>query len=191
MVIVHGSNPRQFHRFLKSICLHDKINASIKSDELQSVGVKRYIMSDHIIKIIPTNCTYSVTKERADCILKFLRSKIKADNIQASIYATSAFVDCGSNLETIVCPHCGAQLDFGWWGESMDIASEEGFKDLSVIMPCCSKESTLNDLHYDLPCGFACIEFDILNPSADFGDEILSTIEELIGSQVRMIHAHI
>lgn len=49
----------------------------------------------------------------------------------------------------------------------MDAASKDNFKELSINMPCCGKKSTLNDLHYDLLCGFACIEFDILNPSTD------------------------
>lgn len=148
-------------------------------------------MSDYIVKIIPTDFAYSVTKEQANCILKFLRSKINADNIQALIYATPAFVDSGSNLEKISCPHCGTQLDFTWWGESMDAASEGNFKELSVIMPCCGKKSNLNDLHYDLLCGFACIEFDILNPSTDFDNETISNIKDLIGCPIRLVHSHI
>lgn len=148
-------------------------------------------MSDYVVKIIPTDYTYSVTKEQADCILKFIMSKINADNIKTSIYETPAFVDSGSNLAAISCPHCGTQLDFSWWGEAMDTASEDHFKELSIIMPCCGKGSTLNDLLYDFPCGFACIEFDILNPSADFDKEPLSIIKDLLGCPIRMVHAHI
>lgn len=148
-------------------------------------------MSDYIVKIIPTDCTYSVTKKQADHLLKFIKSKIHADNIKTSIYETPVFVDCGSNLETISCPYCRAQVDFSWWNESMNTARENSFKELSVIMPCCGKESTLNDLLYDFPCGFACIEFDILNPSMDFDNETISIIRDLLGSPIRMVHAHI
>ncbi len=73
----------------------------------------------------------------------------------------------------------------------MDTASEDNFQELSIVVPCCDKESALNALLYDSPCGFACIEFDILNPSADIDKEVLSTIEDLLGCPVRMIHAHI
>lgn len=162
-----------------------------KKITLELVGGKRYFMSDYIVKIIPTDFTYSVTKEQANRILKFLRSKVNADNIQALIHATPTFVDSGSNLKTISCPHCGEQLDFNWWGKAMDAASKDNFKELSINMPCCGKKSTLNDLHYDLLCGFACIEFDILNPSTDFDNETLSNIEDLIGRPIHMVHAHI
>lgn len=148
-------------------------------------------MSDYIVKIIPQDYTYSATNEQSNLILKFIKSKIKADDIKTFIYETPVFVDCGSNLKTISCPHCGTQLDFSWWGESMDTASENNFKELSIIMPCCGKESTLNDLLYDFPCGFACIEFDILNPSTNFDNQVLSTIKDLLGNPILVVHAHI
>lgn len=148
-------------------------------------------MSDYIVKIIPIDCTYSITNEQSNRILKFIKSKVKADDVKTFVYETPVFVDCGSNLKTISCPHCGKGLDFSWWGESMDTASEDNFKELSVIMPCCGKESTLNDLLYDFPCGFACIEFDIFNPSTNFDNKTLSIIMDLLGNPIRMVHAHI
>lgn len=148
-------------------------------------------MPDYIVKIMPTDCTCSVTNEQANRILKFIKSKIKADDIKTFIYETPVFVDCGSNLKAISCPYCGEELDFSWWGECMNTASEDRFNKLSVTMPCCGKESTLNDLLYDFPCGFACIEFDILNPVTNFDNETLSIIEDLLGNSIRVIHAHI
>lgn len=148
-------------------------------------------MSDHIVKIIPADPSYPIARGQAERILHFIRSKTSADDITASIYEAPVFVDCGSNLETIRCPHCKARLAFDWWGKSMEAAGKSNFKKLSVIMPCCGKESSLNNLLYDFPCGFACAEFDILNPSADFDRESISAISGLLGCPIRVIHAHI
>lgn len=148
-------------------------------------------MSDYIMKIIPADFTYSVTGEQAKRTLSFLRAMVKANDITFLSSETPVFVDCGSNLEMIVCPCCGEQLDFGWWGEAMNIAGKEEFKNLSITMPCCGEKSTLNDLDYEFPCGFACAEFDILNPSTDFDSQILSEVEELVGCPVRVIRAHV
>lgn len=163
-----------------------------QTDKSEFAGGGRWgIMSDYIVKIIPTDCTYSITNKQADHILKLIKSKIKADDIRTFIYETPVFIDCGSNLKAISCPHCGAELDFNWWGESMNTASENHFKELSITMPCCDKESTLNDLLYDFPCGFACIEFYILNPVTNFDTETLSIIKDLLGNPIRVVHAHI
>lgn len=148
-------------------------------------------MSEYIVKIIPKNPTYSLTHEQANHTLNFLRKMINADDITFLSSETPVFVDCGSNLEMIKCPYCGEQLDFGWWGEAMDIAGKEKFKNLSVTMPCCGQKSSLNDLCYEFPCGFACAEFDILNPSTDFSAQMLSSVKELIGCPVCIIRTHL
>lgn len=148
-------------------------------------------MSDFIVKIIPTTAYHRISDGKAAEILEYLKSKISADRIECKRSETPTFVDCGSNLEKIVCPICRAEFSFDWWGKSMQLANEGGFIDLTVKLPCCGGVSSLNDLEYHFPCGFSCAEFDILNPACEPYCECLRRVEEILGLPVRVIHTHI
>ncbi len=73
----------------------------------------------------------------------------------------------------------------------MNEASENGFHNLNLLMPCCGKKSALNELQYDFPCGFACVEFDILNTVSALNKEQLTQIAKLLGCPVRIIDSHL
>ena len=118
-------------------------------------------MSDYLVKVIPAEPEQVIANEVAGSIIEFLQEKMKADEIGFHAADKPFFVDCGSNLEEIKCPLCGAVLDFGWWGGAMEEAGENEFEDLSVTLPCCSQSSTLHNLEYHFPCGFARAEFVI------------------------------
>ena len=148
-------------------------------------------MSDHLIKLIPGSPDYCAKDAQIQRVLNVLKANIQADSIKVSTYTAPAFIDCGSNLERIVCPCCGKPLDLDWWGKAMDAASKNHFNNLLASMPCCKKECSLNDLQYDFPGGFACVEFNILNPVTELSEKHLSEIAKLLGSSVRLIHAHI
>jgi hypothetical protein len=165
----------------------------IRNLEQSVIAIEKEVcfMSDFIIKIIPSDPYYRVTEQKAQETIAYLKPRVKADKIEMAIYEMPVFVDCGVNLEKIVCPSCGTMLDFGWWGESMDAASENSFKNLSIELPCCGEESTLNDLQYHFPCGFSCVAFDILNPLDEPNNEYLTHIRELLGTPIRIIHAHL
>ena len=148
-------------------------------------------MSSYIIKVIPTDPYYHIDGQKICKIVDCLKRRITADNIELKMYDSPAFIDCGSNLEKIICPICGATIDFAWWNVAMDIAWNNNFMELSVKLPCCGGDSTLNDLQYHFPCGFSCIELSILNPLAEPDYECLSYIQELLGTPIRCIRAHI
>jgi len=148
-------------------------------------------MSDHLIKLIPGAPDYRAKDAQIQRVLNFLKASVQADSIKVLTYTAPAFIDCGSNLERIACPCRGKPLDFGWWHKAMDAAYKNRFNNLLASMPCCKKERSLNDLQYDFPCGFACVEFDILNPVTALSEKHLSEIAKLLGSSVRLIHAHI
>lgn len=148
-------------------------------------------MSDHVIKIIPSDPYLRIAHERAQDALVYLKQSVKADAVELSLRESPAFVDCGSNLESIHCPFCNELLDFGWWGDEMDRAYQSGFADLSVELPCCGKYGTLNDLTYCFPCGFSCVEFDIIDPTEDLDENVIAAIQSLLEITVRVIHAHI
>lgn len=72
---------------------------------------ERDVMSDYIIRIIPTNPYYHIEEEMTYKIVYNLKVGITADDIELKQYGTPVFIDCGSNLEKIICPLCGAAID--------------------------------------------------------------------------------
>lgn len=148
-------------------------------------------MSDYILRIIPADPYYHIDGQKAKRIVNNLKTRITADNMELKTYDTPAFIDCGDNLEKIICPICGKMLDFDWWSTAMDIARKNNFMNLSVDLPCCGGSSTLNDLQYFFPCGFSCVELSILNPSDKLSPECFSCIQELLGTPIQCIQSHI
>lgn len=148
-------------------------------------------MSDHIVKIIPSDPYFRITDKRSHSVVQFLEQNIKADSVEFYMQENPVFVDCGANLESISCPFCNETLDFDWWGNAMDEASRNNFIDLSVKLPCCNKTGTLNDLIYYFPCGFSSVEFDIINPLTEVDDSVISVLQSLLETTVSVIHAHI
>ena len=71
-------------------------------------------------------------------------------------------------------------------------AFEAGFATLTVTVPCCGGQVSLNDLRYDWPCGFARFELEAWNPNRDrlTADE-LAQLAAALGCEVRQILAHI
>ena len=148
-------------------------------------------MSDHVVKVIPRSPQQGVPEAVLASAVRYLNGTVAADRIEAHTYETPAFIDCGSNLEEIRCSLCGNELSFDWWGEAMDIAAQTGFASLEVTMPCCGGESSLNDLKYNFPCGFACAEIELLNPTSEIDPACIAQLEAIFGFPVRLIHAHI
>lgn len=148
-------------------------------------------MADAYIKIIPTEPRYSVSESVLNEITENLKSFVLADAISAEIYKTPHFIDCGANLEEIKCPICEAALSFDWWGKAMDDAAKTGFEDIEIILPYCSTLSSLNDLKYQFPCGFAEFELSILNPVSELSQESIRQIEFMLKTSVRIIHSYL
>ncbi|MBQ7775490.1 MAG: hypothetical protein IJ379_06165 [Lachnospiraceae bacterium] len=147
-------------------------------------------MSAFIYKIIPGQPEYELAEIVADKVLEGLRACVSADSIEIRGYKEVTFIDCGGNLQAIRCPSCGEVLDFDWWGEAMEKAGESGFAELQAVTPCCGKSVSLNDLQYDMACGFARCEVVILNPQAEPAQEVLEEIEKMLGASVKIVRAH-
>jgi hypothetical protein len=90
-------------------------------------------MSDYIVKIIPADAAYQITEKQAQSVLEFLKANIKSEKIESLIQDSPVFVDCGSNLERILCPHCKVRQDFEWWGKAMRSWNER----LTGMEVCC------------------------------------------------------
>ena len=74
--------------------------------------------------------------------------------------------------------------------KKMNMAIENDFESLDVTMPCCGKSSSLNDLKYHFPCGFACAEFVVENPEGELGNENIIELEKILDTKLRVIHCH-
>jgi len=99
-------------------------------------------------------------------------------------------VDAGSNWELIHCPGCGAILGDEAWRNLVDQAYVMQFAKLSTTMPCCGMASSLNDLHYGWPVGFARFVLQARDPDADVSQEQLHLLESGLGCHLRKIWAH-
>jgi hypothetical protein len=100
------------------------------------------------------------------------------------------FVDPGDNFSRIFCPSCQEELSSDWWGDTMDRAYEKQFLDLAVTVPCCRTTTTLNDLRYEWPAGFARFRLEVRSPGIpSWGDIPLSSLEAALGF-LRAIRAH-
>ncbi len=148
-------------------------------------------MSEYIVKIIPRNPFFKASTPALSSAKAFLEGQIHCDSIAVTSSETPLFIDCGTNLEKIFCPSCGAALDFGWWGDAMDKAAEKAFLCLETEMPCCKKTISLNDLTYEFPCSFACHTICLYNPKPFRKDTILEAVQAILGTDVRLIEAHL
>lgn len=149
-------------------------------------------MSDFYIRLIPRDPDLVVDQVALDAALASFEHLVPdADEVKAEQTLTVNFVDPGENLDHVSCPECRAELDFDWWQEAMGCASESEFNDLAVVVPCCGASTSLNDLAYDFPAGFARSVLEALNPNiASLSDEDLETIAVPLGTPLRQILAH-
>jgi hypothetical protein len=148
-------------------------------------------MADTYLRIIPADpgCVPSaLARERA---LGVLRSAAPmADDFASQVTDDVRFVDCGSNFETVRCPRCGEDIG-EWWSFIMEMGHEQHFRDLRVTTPCCGARTTLNELLYSWPAGFARYTLEALNPGVgSLPERVLDRLADALGSPVRVIWAH-
>ncbi|WP_172385367.1 hypothetical protein [Streptomyces sp. MNP-20] len=153
-------------------------------------------MSDGKLSVVPSNPHWQPDRDAADRAAAVVRSFALGgrDTVKPEVswHDTAVFVDCGANLEKIECPRCEAPLDIGWWADQMGTHGESGFADLMVTVPCCGAHTSLNDLNYDWPCGFAQFEITVRNPQRDwFNDREIALVAEALGQPVRQVKAHV
>lgn len=147
-------------------------------------------MSDHIVKIIPSDPFCRPSEQMLGTAKRYLEAHISSDGINIIVNDRPVFVDCGSNLSKIFCPKCGAELDIGWWQGAVSKAFEGEFMVLDTVTPCCGASVSLNELCYHFPCGFARARIEIYNPGRAVEDDILASVQQIIGTELRVVHAH-
>ncbi|MGW3738972.1 hypothetical protein [Streptomyces sp. NPDC005148] len=154
-------------------------------------------MSDNYLTVIPNDPYWRPSKAAADRAAAVLSEMLPDDDdarhgLEAKWHDRVEAVDCGANLEKITCPHCGAECTSGWWGETVSERYNEGFSTLMVTVPCCDAETSLNELVYDWPMGFAQFRIEVLYPNRGWlTDEEMALLANALGHPLRQILIHI
>lgn len=138
-------------------------------------------MSTNYANIIPLNEKYVPGAKLIELITNIIEKRNKG-NLKVIIEKNNSvrFYDCGENFEYILCPFCKRELDIKWWQHEMDKAYELWFSKMNLITPCCNKNSSLNELDYSFPQGFAMFAIKI----EDYEPEKL-VIDDTLFSQLR------
>jgi hypothetical protein len=156
-------------------------------------------VSDTILRLYAADPDYRAdppTAARAKDALELMFPG--ADQIDVEVYPTVTLIDCGENLERIVCPHCGATIGVDWWGDRLDELADNGWETADVDAPArspyCGQPVTLRSLIYDWPVGFARFTIDVWNPSpwpeSDDPNGPATALGEAVGVQHAGLWAH-
>ncbi len=147
-------------------------------------------MSINYLHLIPTDPNYIPSPEQIQGAISIIWANPLESEPKVVTSNEVEFVDCRSNFEAVYCPRCGLKLDWKWWGDAMDRAVKEGYRDLSIVSPCCGLETNLNELRYVWPCGFARFRISFRSPGRDLDSEVLARIADALGTPIRKIWAH-
>ena len=147
-------------------------------------------MSNTILRFIPTAPDFIPSKYNQDKAKEYLETILKSTKVKFTQTEKVEFVDQGSSFESVACNVCGKSISNDAWQREMDNAYRKHFADLTFITPCCHKQTTLNDLNYNAPAGFAKFIIEIPDPSGDIEPNEITELEKLLGTKVRKIWAH-
>jgi hypothetical protein len=154
-------------------------------------------MSDDVLSIIPTDPHWQPDQAAGDRAAGLVAKLVPDDSgigahVDVTWHKVPTLVDCAENLETITCPLCGAHIDLEWWEDLLDEHEDGSFSTLLTRTPCCSRETTLDALHYNWPCGFAKFEIAVWNPERPWlSNDGLAVVGDALGHPVQQIRAHL
>ena len=149
-------------------------------------------MSDNYLKLIPADPHY-VASGTALARVKFLLEHIcpKAQLITIKVPDRVVFFDAGVNLEAVYCPFCGSVQTDWFYRTTSELDKRNRLDDINVTVPCCGMATTLNDLRFVSPAGFARCGVEVLDPDRGcLTEDELIPLAEAMGCNVRQILAH-
>ncbi len=147
-------------------------------------------MTVDYLRLIPEDPSYiPATQNQSVAMEEFSRLLPAGVEIEISVYDTAQFIDQGENFEQVSCPFCGSKLATDWWQDAMDEAYKNLFENLSVTLPCCTRQTSLNNLDYRMPAGFARFVLSACNPNLgrNLTDSELEPIERVLNCKIRQI----
>ena len=149
-------------------------------------------MSDNWIILIPDAVEFVPAEEAASMARSGLRYYMPgAESIDMEVSERPQFIDCGSNFERILCPHTGKEIELEGWHKGMGAAEAAGFEDLSFVSPHSGEPTSLANLIYEWPQGFARFSLHALNPNLkEPSRECLIALEEILCCKLKVIWQH-
>lgn len=113
-------------------------------------------MSEHYLVVIPRDPKADLP-DTAEAVRNAMADLPGTGETRVKDYGKLQFIDAGENAERIGCPNCGHTFTIPQWHAWMDADwhGEDGFHLHRHLTPCCDIETTLNDLVYEWPQGFA------------------------------------
>jgi hypothetical protein len=147
-------------------------------------------MSDDWLMFIPIDREALPERAAADKAVRLLKTFVlEAHGEVLAKFAERTEFHCGgANWSGVSCAKCGTGIE-EWWKDAMDKASASEFKNLSVTTPCCGHSTSLNDLNYIWPAGFA---VEAMNPNiGQTTAEQDQALSDALGLNLRKIWMHI
>lgn len=113
-------------------------------------------MSESYCVIIPADPNASLP-ETAEELRKALALVVGSERSRVKDYGKTQFIDAGGNWDGVACPSCGYMLTTPEWQAMMDRAwhNDAGFKLVEEKTACCQASTTVAELDYKWPIGFA------------------------------------
>ena len=149
-------------------------------------------MSDNWIKLVPVDPKLVPDSARQKQAADYIRRTLNTSEIEIESSHKVEFFDCGSNFESVHCPHCHSSIEMNWWGDRIGDDFNKGFQLLPYSLPCCGKRASLNELVYEWPQAFGRFVLSVMNPGIPkLQDEDRRQLEEILGTQIRVVYQHL
>ncbi|SRR5260221_1746170 len=146
-------------------------------------------MSSTILKIIPSIPDYVPSEFQQERVKLFLSEIYSSHYTEFKVTDSVEFVDQGENFESVSCNLCGQDISTEEWQDQMDKAYKNNFQDLN-FQTSCQHRTSLNDLNYKWPAGFAKFMIGISDAQREPGENILGQLRDILGAEIRIIWAH-
>lgn len=154
-------------------------------------------MSDTWLVIFPTDPEWAPDPDQqalATAAIARLVPSAAAGQPELTRNANVEFIDAGANFGSIRCPLCREELAMNWWDGHMSgqYSADHGFRLKPINAPCCGAMTTLNELAYEWPLGFARWTASVVYPERSWlSEEELGEIGAELEHPVRQTFRHI
>jgi|ERR1041385_6279 hypothetical protein len=152
-------------------------------------------MSDDYVYVIPSEPGLVPDEASGHSTVRYFRSIApRAGEITVFVSDHLEFIHCGGNFGKILCPSCGASIGLESWQDWMNKDFQgrgKGFTLSRRALPCCGVHSSLHDLNYEWPQGFARFNVCAQNPGiGKLSGKQRRRFEQILGCPVRVIYEH-